>query len=126
MFFLFVSVLFIHKTIFFIYDILVLSILDATYYGYCPICKKINIGRAWCDKCDPVKLLNKINTSGNFEINDLLCELILRTKSYYDILEWIPYDRFQDIKQIDESGFANIFSATWLDGEPYLGSVSLV
>ena len=27
-------------------------------------------------------------------------------------------DRFQDIKQIGEGGFANIFSATWLDGKP--------
>ena len=34
-------------------------------------------------------------------------------------MEWIPY-RFQDIKQIGEGGFANIFSATWLDGKPKL------
>ena len=33
-------------------------------------------------------------------------------------LEWIPYDRFQDIKSIGEGGFANIYSATWLDGVP--------
>ena len=33
-------------------------------------------------------------------------------------LEWIPYDRFQDIKSIGEGGFASIYSATWLDGEP--------
>ena len=33
-------------------------------------------------------------------------------------MERIPYDRFQDIKQIGEGGFANIYSATWLDGIP--------
>ncbi|PKC55501.1 hypothetical protein RhiirA1_475496, partial [Rhizophagus irregularis] len=32
--------------------------------------------------------------------------------------QWIPYDRLQDIKPIGKGGYAVIYSATWLDGEP--------
>ncbi|CAG8458831.1 11801_t:CDS:2 [Funneliformis mosseae] len=41
-----------------------------------------------------------------------------KTKDYRHNLVWIPFDRFNDVKQIDEGGFARIYSATWLDGSP--------
>src|SRR5829696_1443828 len=69
-------------------------------------------------KCDPGKFLKEGKTSGNPEIDKLIYESQLKTKRYSNNLEWIPYDRFQDIKSIGEGGFAEIFSATWLDGEP--------
>ncbi|CAB5396418.1 unnamed protein product, partial [Rhizophagus irregularis] len=28
-------------------------------------------------------------------------------------LEWVPFDRFKDMKQIGEGGFAKVYSATW-------------
>src|SRR5215213_8583063 len=87
-------------------------------YGVCPDCKAPNTGFAWCNKCDPGKFLKEGKTSGNPEIDNLIYESQLKTNHYYSNLEWIPYDRFQDIKSIGEGGFANIFSATWLDGEP--------
>src|SRR5271168_994544 len=31
-------------------------------------------------------------------------------------LEWVPFDRFEDIKQIGEGGFAKVYSTTWIDG----------
>jgi hypothetical protein len=31
-------------------------------------------------------------------------------------LEWIPYDRFYDIKYIAKGGFGKIFRARWIDG----------
>ena len=88
------------------------------YFGVCPDCKETNTGYAWCNKCDPGKFLKEGKTSGNPEIDNLIYESQLKTKDYYNNLEWIPYDRFQDIKSIGEGGFANIFSATWLDGKP--------
>jgi hypothetical protein len=90
-------------------------------FGVCPNCKEPNIGYAWCSKCDPGKFLKEGKTSGNFEIDRLICEIQLKTKHYRCNLEWIPYDRFQNIKSIGEGGFANIFSAIWLDGEPIWG-----
>ena len=89
-----------------------------SYFGVCPECNKPNTGFAWCNKCDPGKFLKEGKTSGNPEIDNLIYDSQLKTIHYDKNLEWIPYDRFQDIKQIGEGGFANIFSATWLDGEP--------
>src|SRR5438045_9738917 len=64
-------------------------------------------------------ILKEGKTSGIPEIDNLIYESQLKTEHYDENLEWIPYDRFQDIKSIGEGGFANIYSATWLDGEPY-------
>ena len=88
------------------------------YYGVCPDCKEPNTGLAWCNKCDPGKFLKEGKTSGNPELDKLIHESQLKTWDYCNNLEWISYDRFQDIKSIGEGGFANIYSATWLDGEP--------
>src|ERR1044072_1698475 len=85
--------------------------------GVCPDCKAPNTGFAWCNKCDPGKFLKEGKTSGNPEIDNLIYQSQLRTDHYYNNLEWIPYDRFQDIKPIGEGGFAKIFFATWLDGK---------
>ena len=87
-------------------------------YGVCPECNKPNTGYAWCKTCDAGKFLKEGKTSGNPEIDNLIYVSQLKTRNYYRNLEWIPFDRFQDIKPIGEGGFANIFSATWLDGEP--------
>src|SRR5919205_290402 len=87
-------------------------------YDLCPECNKRYTGYGWCNKCDAGKFLKEGKTSGNPEIDNLIYELQLKTKHYDEVLEWIPYDRFQDIKPIGEGGFANIFSATWLDGIP--------
>jgi hypothetical protein len=90
------------------------------YYGVCSNCKKINTGYAWCKKCDPGKFLREGNSSGNIEIDQLIYQAQIKTQSYYSNLEWISYDRFQDVKLVAEGGFARIYSATWLDGEPKL------
>ena len=87
-------------------------------YGVCPECNKPNIGFAWCNKCDPGKFLKEGKTSGNPEMDNLIYDSQLKTKHYNEYLEWIPYDRFQDIKPIGEGGIANNYSATWLDGAP--------
>src|SRR5881394_138906 len=92
-------------------------------YGVCPECKLPNTGKAWCNKCDPGKFLKEGKTSGISEIDNLIYESQLTTTSYYKNLEWIPYHRFQDIKSVGEGGFANIYSASWLDGKPICSSI---
>ena len=52
----------------------------------------------------------------------MICEAQLQTKGYNNNLEWIPFDRLTDIKPIGEGGFANVYSAVWLDGEAELKS----
>ena len=41
----------------------------------------------------------------------------LEIDSYTDIvLEWIPYNQFRDIKEVDRSRFDTVYSAIWKDG----------
>ncbi|GBC08967.1 hypothetical protein RclHR1_08510003 [Rhizophagus clarus] len=36
---------------------------------------------------------------------------------YPIFLEWVPFNRFEDIKQIGEGGFSKVYSALWIDGK---------
>ncbi|POG58025.1 kinase-like domain-containing protein [Rhizophagus irregularis DAOM 181602=DAOM 197198] len=86
--------------------------------GVCSNCKSPNTGEDWCNKCDPGRFLREGKSSGDPELDKLIYESQLQTNNYYHNLEWIPYDRFQDIKPIGKGGYAIVYSATWLDGEP--------
>jgi len=43
--------------------------------------------------------------------------MYLKKSSYKDILfEWIPYNRFDDLKEISRGDYATVYSAIWKDG----------
>ena len=76
----------------------------------------------WCEPCQVNNLkANFINwTSGNENIDNFIQEMQLKINSPSDIIfEWIPYDQFNDIKEIDNGGFATVYSAIWKDGPLY-------
>jgi hypothetical protein len=62
---------------------------------------------------------NFTNWSGNKKIDDFIQEMQLKINIGDQIIEWIPYDQFKDIKKIGEGGFAKIYSAIWKDGLLY-------
>src|SRR5437762_11699839 len=77
----------------------------------------------WCKECVPSCIVEGW-TSGNSEIDHFIKDTIYNAKEYYDddineycalFLEWVPFDRFKDIKQIGEGGFAKVYSAKWID-----------
>ena len=79
----------------------------------------------WCKEYVPSCLIEGW-TSGNSEIDHFIKDTIYNAKEYYDddineycalFLEWVPFDRFKDIKQIGEGGFAKVYSAEWIDGQ---------
>ncbi|UZO11103.1 uncharacterized protein OCT59_002677 [Rhizophagus irregularis] len=54
----------------------------------------------------------------NKKISDLIQEMRLdldHSKSN-TIFEWIPYDQFDDIREIGKGGFSTVYSAIWKDG----------
>ncbi|RIB28797.1 hypothetical protein C2G38_2157041 [Gigaspora rosea] len=53
--------------------------------------------RAWCQRCDTHKLIHWW-TSGNKDIDDYIKEFQLKTASYEDIIEWIPFNRFENVQ----------------------------
>ncbi len=53
-------------------------------------------------------------TSGNKFIDRFIQEDQLNSNIL--ALEWIPYNRFQNIEYLDKGGFSVVFKADWLDG----------
>ncbi|EXX78503.1 Pkh1p [Rhizophagus irregularis DAOM 197198w] len=53
--------------------------------------------------------------SGNPDIDKFIKDTMYAKDGRFP--EWVPYERFTDIKEIGEGGFAKVFSATWIDGE---------
>ena len=73
----------------------------------------------WCKPCQINHLKeNFINwTSGNEKIDNFIQEMQLQINSKYDIIfEWIPYNNFYDINEINKYDFYTIYSAIWMDG----------
>src|ERR1044071_5117631 len=76
--------------------------------------------KCWCKECVPSYLIKW--SSRNSEIDEFIKHTIYDAKEYdygytkYPLfLEWVPFNRFEDIKQIGEGGFAKVYSAKWID-----------
>src|ERR1051325_8179687 len=76
----------------------------------------------WCKPCQRNHL--KINftkwTSGNKQVDSFIQKKQLEIDHYTDIVfEWIPYNQFNDIKELGKSDFTTAYSAVWRDGILY-------
>jgi hypothetical protein len=87
-------------------------------HGRCVECKQINTGKNWCQNCNSKRFQQNFDkwTSGNDNIDKLIQNSQLTAKSYYHILEWIPYNTFGKSKYIAEGGFGKVYKATWRSG----------
>ncbi|RHZ89598.1 hypothetical protein Glove_13g23 [Diversispora epigaea] len=89
-------------------------------YEKCPECNQYtsSIHHRWCKPCNAKCFQNDFNnwTSGNDKIDKFIQDAQLNANNYWEVIEWIPYHRFQDIKQIGRGGFGTIHYAKWIDG----------
>ena len=69
-----------------------------------------------CNICYEAKKI--IILSGNKVIDDFINSTLDNCDYNYTKLklEFVPYDRFKDIKFVAEGGFSKIYKATWVDG----------
>jgi hypothetical protein len=79
------------------------------------ICKKCN------EICNALYFQQNFGnwTSGNSDIDNFIRDTQSLTHKSSEIshaLEWIPYDRFYNIKYIAENEFGQVFRANWIDG----------
>ncbi|RHZ86455.1 hypothetical protein Glove_50g39 [Diversispora epigaea] len=72
----------------------------------------------WCKPCNLKHFQNDFNnwTSGNENIDKFIQDAQLNANHKWEVIEWIPYDRFKDVKQIGKGGFGTIHYARWIDG----------
>ncbi|RHZ65778.1 hypothetical protein Glove_311g3 [Diversispora epigaea] len=82
----------------------------------CKECNQENYG--WCKPCNSKHFQNDFNnwTSGNDKINKFIQDAQLNANRNWRVIEWIPFDRFKDVKQIGKGGFGTIHYARWIDG----------
>ncbi|GBB83385.1 hypothetical protein RclHR1_10100002 [Rhizophagus clarus] len=86
------------------------------FNGLCKICKQPNTSDAWCQSIHShLKQNFKSWTSGNNEVDKFIQEAQLKAKNLYQILEWIEYDKFEDIEYLAKGGFGTTYKAIWKD-----------
>ncbi|GES73389.1 kinase-like domain-containing protein [Rhizophagus clarus] len=84
-------------------------------YGRCVECKQINTGENWCQTCNSRRLQQNFNnwTSGNNDVDKFIQNIQLSARNKYQLLEWIPYDRFSKVKYVAKGEFGKIYKAIW-------------
>ncbi|EXX63594.1 uncharacterized protein OCT59_025545 [Rhizophagus irregularis] len=87
-------------------------------FHLCDECKQPNTGNDWCQSCNAnrFKLNFKNWSSGNDIIDEFIQKAQLEAKHYRGVLEWIDYDRFEDVKYLTKGGFGITYKAIWKDG----------
>src|SRR5581483_6644187 len=87
-------------------------------YCLCEGCKQPNTGYNWCQPCNSRRFQQNFKnwTSGNSDVDKLIQESQLNAKNNWKTLEWIEYDRFENIEYITKGGFGKVYKAFWKDG----------
>ncbi|PKC00353.1 kinase-like protein [Rhizophagus irregularis] len=83
----------------------------------CPYCNKTITEELWCNECDPHYMIDGW-TSEVLDVDKFIKDTMYNVRNYnYCFLEWVPFERFINIKQIGEGGFSKVYSAIWMDGK---------
>jgi len=84
----------------------------------CKECNQENTGYEWCNACNAKRFQQNFKNwrSGNDDIDKFIQHTQLSATHSEKVLEWIPYDRFYDIKYIAKGGFGKVYKANWIDG----------
>ncbi|RIA88611.1 kinase-like domain-containing protein [Glomus cerebriforme] len=95
------------------------SRIKSQLYGNCSDCKRQRTAAAWCKTCDVANLKENFSnwTSGNSIIDEFIRYTQLNANENMDFLEWIDFDQFDLVKNINKRGaFSSMYSAVWMEG----------
>ncbi|EXX58451.1 hypothetical protein RirG_197850 [Rhizophagus irregularis DAOM 197198w] len=72
----------------------------------------------WCKSCqiNDLEKNSTIRMSGNEQIDNFIQKAQLEINNYNNIVEWIPYDQFNNIKELGKDELTTIYSAIWKNG----------
>ncbi|EXX76246.1 kinase-like domain-containing protein [Rhizophagus irregularis DAOM 181602=DAOM 197198] len=88
-------------------------------YDNCTNCKRQRTAVLWCKNCDIAFLKENFRswTSENPNIDEFIRHTQLNANESMDYLEWIDFDQFELIENINKRGaFSSIYSAIWMEG----------
>ncbi|EXX58390.1 hypothetical protein RirG_198460 [Rhizophagus irregularis DAOM 197198w] len=90
---------------------------------HCRNCGKqfTQIYNKWCKQCQLSNLKNiTIWASGNEKIDSFIQKMQLKINASWNIIfEWIPFEQFNDVKEIKSDDLTSISSAMWKNGQLY-------
>src|SRR5436305_12453032 len=74
--------------------------------------------RCWCQSCNAKRFQQNFQnwTSGNRDIDWFIQKTQLKAKMNYEVIEWVEYDRFEDVEYLTKGGFGTTYKAIWKDG----------
>ena len=84
----------------------------------CKKCKLTRYSDKFCENCISLHLQSLFNTwtSGNDIIDNFIQQCQIQSSLPNQIMEWIPYNQFYDVKKLTEGGFSTIYTARWTKG----------
>src|SRR5277367_6296618 len=87
-------------------------------YGICGECNEPGTGQRWCQPCNAKRFEKNFKnwTSGNKDIDDFIQQSQLNAVHHEKCLEWIPFEKFQNVTYITRGGFGKVYSADWPEG----------
>jgi serine/threonine protein kinase len=96
---------------------------DYRHFGTCQECNQPNTSsegynRGWCQSCNAKHFQQGFGkwTSGNAQIDKFIQQCQLDATSAWNVLEWIPYEKFSDIEHVADGGFGKVYRAEWKKG----------
>ena len=89
--------------------------------GLCNECKQPNTGiynRTWCQSCNAKRFQQNFQnwTSGNHDIDEFIQKTQLKARNNHEVIEWVEYDRFENVEYLAKGGFGTTYKAIWKDG----------
>jgi hypothetical protein len=87
----------------------------------CENCDQKCLATLYCEYCVRNYLKENFSnwTSGNDDIDNLIQECQMKTLEPDSIIEWIPYNNFENIKYLTKGGCSEIYTADWINGAFY-------
>ena len=88
-------------------------------YGICGECNEPGTGLKWCQPCNAKRFKENFKnwTSGYKDIDELIQHSQLNATNCMNCLEWIPFEKFENVTYIAKGGFGKIYKANWSEGK---------
>ncbi|GBB90972.1 hypothetical protein RclHR1_18040001 [Rhizophagus clarus] len=84
----------------------------------CENCNKTCLATSFCEYCIQNHLQRNFSnwTSGNIDIDNLIKKCQNESNMPDMVIEWIPYNKLENIKYLTIGGFSEIYTADWTEG----------
>src|SRR5207248_2484389 len=93
--------------------------------GLCKECNQPNTGKyysysnlTWCQPCNAKHFQQNFKnwTSGNHDVDEFIRKTQLKARNRNDAIEWVEYDKFENVEYLAKGGFGTTYKAIWKDG----------